>query len=134
MCRIHVPGVIVVASTVPITPVSPPKRAATPTCDLAPEEVDAAQAGAGADAVLVRDAHDDDGQQSQRFCDGHIEHHRVALEPRLDEDGGEQPELIEPALIERQRGPAKRLSHSRGQVPLDRDRATGCAARSRGFL
>ena len=86
----------------------------------APQEVDASHAWAGADAVLVRHAEDDHGQQSQRFGHSDLDDHAVVLEVCFDVDGGEQSELVEPAPVQRDRCSAKRLSRLRGQVPFDR--------------
>ena len=85
-----------------------------------PKEVDGSQAWAGADAVLVRHAEDDHGQQSQRFRHGNFDDHAVVLEVCVDVDGCEQSELVETAPVRGDRGSAKTLTHLRGQVPFDR--------------
>ena len=87
---------------------------------FASQQVDAPHPRAGAHTVLVGDTDDDDGQQAQRLGDRHLDDHAIVLEPRVHQDRGEEPQLIEAALIRLQRGAAKRLSDTGGQVPLHR--------------
>ena len=126
-CHAQVPGVIVVASAVAETLVSPPSGHGEAHLTAMPEQVDASHGRTGAEAVLIGDAHDRRGQQPQRLRDRDLQDDRFMLERRIDDT-----ELNRRNSSSRRRSTSRVARWNGWPTRVSRCRSTASGVRSAG--